>query len=178
MAAVATCVCNGAWGGEVGCAELNEWLDMYEIDLRYVSSESRVAYVRSSRALVGLLYRQGVRYVLMATADNQTLFKPSREALQVPVGAARPDVAGGSSGMQQCGVAQSASMSQPKHDDRGNSSNPPPTTRRGRSRRRGQGQGAAAGARSFKVVCMRSCARRSPSRGYQPAHDTHLQLRA
>ena len=50
MAAVITYVRNGAWG-EFECAELNEWLGMYDIELRFVSSVSRVADVRSSRAL-------------------------------------------------------------------------------------------------------------------------------
>ena len=103
MAAVATCVRNGAWGSELECAELNEWRDMYDIELRCISSEARVADVRSSRALVGLLYRQGAHYMSMATADNQTLFGPSRFALQAPVKAARPRIAGGSSGAQQRG---------------------------------------------------------------------------
>ena len=39
MAALATCVRNGAWGSELECAELNEWLNMYDIELRCVSSE-------------------------------------------------------------------------------------------------------------------------------------------
>ena len=176
MAAVATCVRNGAWGTELKCAELNEWLDMYDIELRCVSSESRVADVRSSRALVGLLYRQGAHYMSMATADNQTLFEPSRFALPAPVEAARPRIAGGSSSAQQRGDTQSAAMPQPMQEDRASSPSTSPSTRRGRSRHRGQGQGATAGARSFQIVCMRSYAGPSPSRGYQPAHDTLLHL--
>ena len=66
MAAVATCLRNGAWGSELECAELNKWLDMHDIELRFVSSESRVADVRSSRALVALLYRQGAHFMAMS----------------------------------------------------------------------------------------------------------------
>ena len=158
MAAVATCIRNGAWGTELECAELNEWLDMYGIELRCVSSVSRVADVRSSRALVGLLYRQGAHCISMATADNQTLFEPSRFALPAPVEAARPRIAGGSSSAQQRGDTRSAAMPQPLQEDRGSSPSTSPSTRRGRSRHRGQGQGATAGARSFQIVCMRSYA--------------------
>ena len=138
MAAVATCVRNGAWGTELECAELKEWLDMYDIELRCVSSESRVADGRSSRALVGLLYWQGAHYMSMATADNQTLFEPSRFALPAPVEAARPRIAGGSSSAQQRGDTQAAAMPQPMQEDRGSSPSTSPSTRRGRSRHRGQ----------------------------------------
>ena len=174
MAAVAICVRNGTWGSELECAELNEWLDMYDINLRGDSSESRVADVQSSRALVGLLYRQGAHYMSMATADNQTLFEPSRFALQAPVEAALPRIAGCSSGAQQRGATQSAATPQPRHEERCSSPSPSPSTRRGRSRRRGHGQGATAGARSSQVVCMRSYAGPSPLQGYQPAHDSLL----